>query len=108
MTKSAREEIQELASHIMHKQVEPIVGCRAIVSRMGNFGAPVVNHPAFLIIRGIESETDEFPVGEVRNQWDQSVLKSLDLKLAEYLESVSQQLKEACAQLSAGVPWTDF
>ena len=75
-------------------------GVRGIVQwRFSNHGLP---EELFQLLVGVESETDAFPIGAVREQWEASSLAQADAKResaeAFYRESVIQ---DAAALLQA-------
>lgn len=53
----------------------------------------------FNVFVAIDSETDHFPIGEYRKNWDTEVLKKIDIKIKEYEEDTKDQVKNACINL---------
>jgi hypothetical protein len=106
MSNSAKLKVQELARKIAVQDMDPILGCRAIVGMLRYLDERVVKHDSILTIRGIESETDDLPVGPERNNWEKCALAEKDREMTEYLAKVAPALKEACLEISEGRPWS--
>lgn len=51
------------------------------------------------IFRSIDSDTDHFPMGELRKLWDQQSLVRVDLEIKNYEEDVRDEVREACKKL---------
>lgn len=86
-----------LARKIVDGSIDPIEGCRQMVSL--RVQQEIRDDQDFVTIRGFESETDEFPVGEARKHYDSEYLKKLDLKLKWYLDQMMPNLIEACQNI---------
>ena len=54
------------------------------------------------LIIGIESETDDLPVGEARKLWAPDALKTKDVEIARFEELYRRQFLEACKRIAAG------
>jgi hypothetical protein len=85
-----------VARQIVAGEIDPLEGCRAIVHVGVDLRTEDRDDPDFLILRGIESETDHFPMGVVRQQWDEIALAEQDRLRAAYLERNRESLIEAC------------
>lgn len=55
--------------------------------------------PIFSIFIGIDSETDHYPIGEVRQRCSKEYLERADRELKEYLEEVKEPLFKACEEI---------
>lgn len=53
----------------------------------------------FCVFIGIESETDDLPVGDERQYWDVAVLSEKDKEIAEYEDKVVKAVVESCKKL---------
>jgi hypothetical protein len=53
----------------------------------------------FLLFVGIASETDEFPLGEVRDRWNPAKLVELDAERSVYENRVRPRVVAACEEL---------
>ncbi len=87
------------ARGILDRTIDPLDGCRTLVAALHRCGPPVADHPAALVVRGVESETDDLPSGTQRELWEPSALSLLDAERHEYWRHVESSVREACAQL---------
>lgn len=71
-------ELVNVASLMLSENINLLEEIRKICSLRFAVGEP--NNEVFLPIRGIESETDSFPMGEVRENWDDEFLKKKMLR----------------------------
>ena len=51
------------------------------------------------LIIGIDSETDDLPVGEVRAEWDPGVLAEKDREIAKCESRWEERMKQACERI---------
>ena len=92
----SRTEIVSIARRIVAKEIDPLLGCRLIVRHQGSLLDVERQDPSLLVLVGVESETDHFPLGEVRSHWDPSALAQQDRQRAEYLQRVEKDVLDAC------------
>ena len=71
--------------------------CRELVSMREHF--PDADDPDLLMIVGIESETDNFPLGKQRAHWSPEVLAKKNDEIDKYVAEIIRPLREACARL---------
>ncbi len=72
-------------------------GCRKLVYFQHKLEKPPL---AFLVLRGIVSETDVFPIAQAeREQWNPEVLSRLDKEKNQYISLVKEQMVEACREI---------
>ena len=76
-----------------------IHGCRKLVGLIPSLPSRLADSEAALTIVGIESETDEFPIGDQRALWAPEALIRKDRELATYVESIRESLLAACVEL---------
>ena len=55
--------------------------------------------PPFVTFLGIDSETDVFPLGDVRDRWNPSALQKQDAERARYEAVVRAPALEACREI---------
>ncbi|AFZ00772.1 hypothetical protein [Calothrix sp. PCC 6303] len=86
--------IIEVATKIINDDIDLLYGCRTLV----NLERYLEDSPnEFLILRGIDSETDIFPIDQTeRKQWNPDKLLELDKEKSEYIALVKNQIIEAC------------
>lgn len=84
----------EVASKILDGKIGLIEGVRRLVSFQNEIGS--ANDEEFLVLKGIESETDDFPIGEARQNWSEAILKDKDAEIEEYEDQVRASVVDAC------------
>jgi hypothetical protein len=94
---TARDEIVSTAEAMLRGDVHLIEGCRRIWHLSHEMGDS--DNPVFLPIRGIESETDQFPLGDVRNQYAPDYLKRMDEELERYLAQARKDILSSCREI---------
>ncbi|HCU05793.1 MAG: hypothetical protein A2X77_06070 [Gammaproteobacteria bacterium GWE2_42_36] len=97
MNASERKNITNLAQKIIDGSINIIEGCRQISSL--KIEKEMRDNSDFLIIRGFESETDEYPLGIVRKNYNQESLRKLDKEIMTYLNESKPVILEACKNL---------
>jgi hypothetical protein len=60
---------------------------------------PDTEQVIFNPIRGFVSETDTYPIGEVRKLWDQTALSLLDSEISEYIEQSRPVIIQTCKKI---------
>jgi len=53
------------------------------------------DHPVRPTLAAFDSETDHYPVGEVRDRWNSEAIKGLDAELVDYIQRIRPHLEEA-------------
>jgi hypothetical protein len=94
---TTKAEIVATAQAMLTGETGLIEGCRRICKLRHEVGDP--ENPVFLPIRGIESETDHFPLGEVRKQYAPDYLKRLDDEMRRYLAEAQEDILSACREI---------
>lgn len=93
-----RKKILSVAEQILNNSLDIVQGCRQLDS-LYTRSSYAENDKDFLIIKAVASETDEFPVGEVRKHYDDKVLEKLDKELNEYLGQSKSIIFQACENI---------
>jgi len=91
------QQIVAVAQGMLDGDIDLVAGCRKLVSLHRQAGNP--DDPAISTIVGIESETEEFPVGAAREFWAEADLARKDEELFQYLELARPILIEACREI---------
>jgi len=89
--------IVDAARRILTGEVDPIEGSRQIARLSRRAKDP--DDELYLVFRGVESETDDFPSGEERANWSPVHLAIKDRERADYLERVRQAVLDGCLAL---------
>jgi hypothetical protein len=97
-----RARILDIATRILNREISPILGCRAIASELLHFDQSVRDQDVFLVIRGLDSESDGFPIDEdERRTWAKSALERLDRERSAFEAGNQPTLDEACREILA-------
>jgi len=75
--RSVREQIVSTAQSMLNGQLSFLIGSRRLASLRHDTNA-AVNDADFSVFVAIDSETDAFPLGAVREHWDQDALVKLE------------------------------
>ena len=92
-----RQELVSVAGAMLAGDMNLIEGVRRICGLRFAVGDP--DNEVFLPIRGIESETDSFPVGSARLNWSPEYLQRMDAELQSYLASAKDDILQACDEI---------
>lgn len=90
-----RHALVNTASEMMAGTIDVITGTREL-NRLRKQGDLPMSH-AFEVIEAVESETDQYPVGNVREQYSPDLLARLDAWAAACIERATPSLRDACA-----------
>lgn len=91
------EELRTVAEGVLAGGVHPIDGVRKICRL--RFETNEAEHEAFNSIRSIESDTDWYPFGVVRENFDQDYLRQADASIESYLQDAHEEIRSACKQI---------
>lgn len=89
-----RAELVLLATAMIEGRLNLIDGVRKIASIRHHVGDP--ENEVFVPIRAIESETDHFPLGQMRQQCADDYLRRMDEEMDRYLATAKDDIMEAC------------
>ena len=84
----------EVASRILEGSIGLTEGIRNLLLFQKEMGR--AKDPEFLFFAGIASETDDFPVGDARKNWNEIALKQKDADLKEYEDRIRPTVLDAC------------
>ncbi|MBU0944258.1 MAG: DUF2489 domain-containing protein [Proteobacteria bacterium] len=94
---SERAELVSVANDIINGQIHLIEGVRKICSLRHTVDDP--DNSVFMPIRAIESETDHFPLGEIRSRCAVEYLERIDAEMKDYLDEAKQDILDACNEI---------
>jgi hypothetical protein len=86
-----------LARRILAGEIGLIEGCRALSSMRWELGDDVRDR--FIPFVAIDSETDDLPIGAVRDLWQPDALARKDLEISRCEQLYRTQVAEACMAL---------
>lgn len=96
-TERKRSELTGVAAAMLDGQMHLIEGVRKICSLRHAIGDP--DNEVFMPIRAIESETDHFPLGEIRTRCALEYLKRMDDEMQRYLADAKADILAACREI---------
>ncbi len=97
MTSDKRQEIVELCTLMIDNDIDLIEGCRKLTSLCEQVDDG--ENEIFFPIVAIESETDHFPIGSMRENCSESFLNRADEEMAEYLREVKPDIISSCKEI---------
>jgi hypothetical protein len=92
-----RHELVNVANVMLVGDMNLIKGIRRICKLRFSVGDP--ENEVFLAIRGIDSETDTYPVGRVRSNYSLEYLQRIDVEMQNYLEQAKSDILQACHKI---------
>lgn len=90
-------ELVAIATAMLEDRMHLIEGARKICEIRQSVEDPEAE--VFMPIRGFESETDDFPLGEARAHCAADYLKQVDREMDEYIAEARQDVLSACRDL---------
>jgi hypothetical protein len=91
--------VRDIASGVVEGDIGIVQGCRGIVALLADLPPACQEIEELKVIVGVSAETDDFPLGDVRQFWATDTLSESDAELARYLEGVAGSVREACRRL---------
>lgn len=92
-----RLELVNLARGMVSGEVHLIEGVRKLCSLRFEVEDP--ENKVFLAVRGIESETDHFPLGSKRSTCHAGYLEKMDTEMESYMAEVKKDILQACQEI---------
>ncbi len=92
-----RSELVDVATAMLEGRMNLIVGVRKINALRHAVQPP--DHEVFMPIRAVESETDHFPLGEIRKYCAADYLQKMDEEMNRYLVNAKQDIFSACKEI---------
>ncbi len=85
------------AHEMINGNMQLITGCRIIRNLI--WKTDLSEDDIFLPFIAIDSETDHFPIGKVRELCDLDYLKRIDVEINDYLEHEREYILTSCNEL---------
>lgn len=92
-----KSEILSIAKKIIKKEIDIIEGCRKISGLW--FEAELPEGDSYDFFELVDSDTDDFPKGYLREISSEEYLKEQDQREKEYLEHFEKDIEEECQKL---------
>lgn len=93
-----REKMRHIAQAVLDGQTSVIEAARIMLPLLHRSPA-LASQEDFNFIRGIDSETDDLPVGRVRELWAPLALASKDREIAQCESLWRDQFRAACERI---------
>lgn len=97
VVKNKRAELISLSTAMLEGKINLIEGVRKICSLRHEVGDP--DNEVFLPIRAIDSETDHFPVGKIRERCTREYLQRMDKEMQLYLADAKDDILTSCREI---------
>jgi hypothetical protein len=88
-----------VARALLAESLDLVSGCRKL-NQLSRRIQPL-NRRIFDPITGFDSETDDYPLGEARNNYDKVYLDKVDHEIAEYSERARSSILNSCRLIIA-------
>src|ERR1700733_1577855 len=95
--KSVSQELVKSAKAMLVAKLHLIEGCRRVCKCCEKTDNP--DNELFTTFQAIDSETDHFPLGEVKKYCEPDYLKRVDKEIKEYLSAAQEDIHKACELL---------
>jgi hypothetical protein len=92
-----RKELLSVANAMLREELNLIEGVRKVCSLRHLVEEP--NSEVFVSFRAIDSETDHFPIGELRSRYAKDKVDQLDQEMHRYLIDAREEILSACQEL---------
>lgn len=92
-----RRELVDVANAMLAGDMDLIQGVRKICGLRFEVEDP--DNEVFLAVRGIESETDSFPVGAMRSTASPEYLQRADAEMRQYIADAKGDILQACQEI---------
>lgn len=93
----AKKEIIRIASDVLNNNVNLIEACRTITGLSCDTDNP--EDDIYNPFVAVDSETDHFPMGSVRDLCDPEYLARIDKEIERYIELANNDIRKACYEL---------
>jgi len=90
-------ELVFVATSMLGGKINLIEGVRKICSLRHAIGDP--DNEVFMMIRAIESETDHFPLGQMRERCAKDYLQRVDNEMQNYIIDAKEDILKACREI---------
>jgi len=93
----ARQQILQTATGMIRGEIPLIEGARKLCNLRHQIGAS--DSELFNVIVGFESQTDDYPIGHVREAYTREALLQLDAEIAMFMHEARPAVHKACQQI---------
>ena len=93
-----KENAEHIARMVLENQIGILEATRALLPLLHR-NPEIVSSDDYNLFRGIDSETDDLPVGTVRREWDSAALLEKDREIARCESLWRGQVRLACERI---------
>lgn len=91
-----RKTMANIARAMLRNEIGLLEGCRQLASVSRRLPALEASDPDVLTFVGVDSESDDIPLGSVRTRWAAEALAEKDNQRDEYLSRARESIEQAC------------
>jgi hypothetical protein len=95
---AARSKACEIASDVVNGSVRPLLGARMLIGYLHRLENEI-DRDVYLLVLGVDSESDALPIGPERQYWTPDALADKDRKADEYEAKVRVDILEAATYI---------
>jgi hypothetical protein len=93
-----RKRVRQIARSVLDAQLGVLAAARALTALLHR-DRGIVSEEDFNLFRGVESETDDLPLGKVREEWRADALIEKDREIARCEALWRDQVLAACTRI---------
>jgi hypothetical protein len=94
----ARERSLQIVHFILDRRIGILEGVHALLPLLHS-DPGIASQDDYNLFRGIESETDDLPIGKVRKEWHPDYLPEKDQEIARCEDLWRGQIRSACERI---------
>lgn len=95
---TSRERVQQIARMVIEEQIGILEATRALLPLLHS-DPGMVSLDDYNLFRGIDSETDDLPIGWVREEWHAQSLLEKDREIARCADLWREPVRSACERI---------
>jgi len=94
--KNKIDELRNIAEKLIKDEIYFIEAIREIKDRINLIKLTVEEER---LLKAIDSDTDDIPVGEVRKKWNKEALEKIDIELNDYMKEIKPDVIKICKKI---------
>ena len=95
--KSIEDNILDTTRKLIEGDINLVEGVRILRDCSSKLG--IQDDEKLMVLKAVDSDTDDYPCGAVRKNWNKESLEKMDTEISDYLEEVRPQVVECCKYL---------
>ncbi len=93
----AKKEIIKISQEMLDSKLNLISGCRIITGLTCNVDSP--QDDIYLPFISVDSQTDHYPLGKVRELCDPDYLARIDIDIEDFIAFAGAHIRDSCREL---------